>query len=141
MADKISKEQRSLNMARIRGTDTRPERIVRSLLHRAGFRFRKNVKSLPGKPDIILPKYKMAIFVHGCFWHQHPGCHRSTVPKTNRQYWIPKLSGNVERDKKHLSTLESLGWNVQTIWECEANAASEVVLALIEKLTSCVPES
>ena len=130
MADTVTKEQRSLNMSLIRSKETKPEIFVRSILHRLGFRFRKNVKTLPGKPDIVLPKYKTVIFVHGCFWHQHEGCKRSTIPKSNTDYWKPKLKGNVERDKQHRANLEQLGWNVAVIWECETKQADK----LIEKL-------
>lgn len=105
MADTVSKKQRSLNMSLIRSKDTKPEVFVRSVLHRLGLRFRKNVKTLPGKPDILLPKYKTAIFVHGCFWHQHEGCKRSTTPKSNTDYWKPKLFGNTQRDIQHKSDL------------------------------------
>lgn len=130
MADTVSKEQRSLNMSLIRSKETKPEVFVRSVLHRLGFRFRKNVKNLPGKPDIVLPKYKTAIFVHGCFWHQHKGCKRATIPKSNIGYWIPKLKGNIERDAQHKADLEIHGWNVAIIWECETKKTDE----LIEKL-------
>lgn len=130
MADTVTKEQRSLNMSLIRSKETKPEVFARSILHRLGFRFRKHVRQLPGKPDIILPKYKTAIFVHGCFWHQHKGCKRATIPKSNIDYWIPKLKGNVERDKQHRKNLEELGWNVAVIWECETKKADE----LIEKI-------
>lgn len=126
MADTVTKEQRSRNMSLIRSNETKPEVFVRSVLHHLGFRFRKNVKTLPGKPDIVLPKYKTVIFVHGCFWHQHEGCKRSTIPKSNIDYWIPKLKGNVKRDKEHRKHLEELGWNVAVIWECEAKTENAV---------------
>jgi DNA mismatch endonuclease (patch repair protein) len=106
-------------MSRIRSRDTAPEIFVRSVLHRLGFRFRKNVKTLPGKPDIVLPKYKFVIFIHGCFWHQHPGCSRSTIPKSNTSYWIPKLAKNTKRDVEHILAMEKLGWKVLVVWECE----------------------
>lgn len=130
MADTVSKEQRSLNMSLIRSKETKPEVFVRSVLHRLGFRFRKNVKNLSGKPDIVLPKYKTVIFVHGCFWHQHKGCKRATIPKSNIDYWIPKLKGNIERDAQHKADLEIHGWIVAVIWECETKKTDE----LIEKL-------
>lgn len=130
MADTVSKKQRSLNMSLIRSKETKPEVFVRSVLHRLRFRFRKNVKNLPGKPDIVLPKYKTVIFVHGCFWHQHKGCRRATIPKSNTDYWIPKLKGNVKRDRQHKKDLEAQDWNVAVIWECEAKKADD----LIEKL-------
>jgi DNA mismatch endonuclease (patch repair protein) len=105
-------------MSKIRGTETAPERAVRSMLHRAGYRFRKNVKSLPGKPDIVLPKYRTVIFVHGCFWHRHKGCKDATTPKTSRAFWNKKFERNVSNDRKHARDLRKLGWHVLTIWTC-----------------------
>jgi DNA mismatch endonuclease (patch repair protein) len=131
VADTVSKEQRSLNMSLIRSSGTKPEVFVRSVLHRLGFRFRKNVKTLPGKPDIVLPKFNTVIFVHGCFWHQHEGCRRSTIPKSNVDYWKPKLLRNTERDVQHKKDLEKLGWNVAVTWECEAKKADELIKTLI----------
>lgn len=106
-------------MARIRSANTKPEIIVRSLLHRLGFRFRKNVKTLAGKPDIVLKKHNAIVFVHGCFWHQHKGCKRSNIPKSNQDYWKPKLERNVLRDKQHTKELKKSGWRILTVWECE----------------------
>jgi DNA mismatch endonuclease (patch repair protein) len=126
VADTVTKEQRSLNMSLIRSKETKPEVFVRSVLHRLGFRFRKNVKDLPGKPDIVLPKYKTVIFVHGCFWHQHKGCRRATIPKSNTDYWIPKLTGNVKRDILHKADLKKAGWNVAVVWECETKVADKL---------------
>jgi DNA mismatch endonuclease (patch repair protein) len=117
--DNLSPQQRSLNMAAIRSRNTKPEKIVRSLLHSLGFRFRIHHKSLPGKPDIVLPKYQTVVFVHGCFWHQHPGCKRCTQPSSNTSYWVPKLAGNVSRDLLHIRELKKAGWKVIVIWECE----------------------
>ena len=119
MADSVSKEQRSWNMSRIRGVDTSIEVMVRKYLFSNGFRYRKNVKDLPGKPDIVLPKYKTVIFVHGCFWHRHEGCKYATTPSSNSEYWQTKFSRNIENDKKHVQELNNLGWKVITIWECE----------------------
>ena len=119
MADRLTKEQRSWNMAQIRDKDTKPEVLVRSLLHRDGYRFRKNVKTLPGKPDIVLPKYRTVIFVHGCFWHRHKGCKNTRTPKTNKAFWKKKFERNVANDKKHTRQLRKLGWRVVTIWECQ----------------------
>lgn len=130
MADTVSKEQRSLNMSLIRSTNTKPEVFVRSVLHKLGFRFRKNVKTLPGKPDIVLAKYKTVIFVHGCFWHQHEGCRRSTIPKSNIEYWKPKLRRNTERDIQHKSALEEGGWKVFVVWECETKKVHELIIKL-----------
>lgn len=106
-------------MSRVRAKDTKPERLVRSLLHSMGYRFRLHRKDLPGSPDIILPKYRAAIFIHGCFWHQHPGCRKATIPKKNAEYWEPKLRRNAERDVQAERILQELGWRVLTLWECE----------------------
>ncbi|MFC1677999.1 very short patch repair endonuclease, partial [Planctomycetota bacterium] len=117
--DHLSKEKRSWNMSRIRSKDTKPEIIVRSMLHKMGYRFRLHRKDLPGKPDITLPKYKTVIFVHGCFWHGHKGCKRSNVPKTNQDYWILKIQKNIQRDKYQRKQLKRLGWHVLILWECQ----------------------
>lgn len=119
MADVHSKEQRSYNMSRIRSSETKPEIVVRKYLFSKGLRYRKNDKRFPGKPDIVLPKYRTVIFVHGCFWHQHQGCRYSVVPSTNQEYWQKKLSSNRERDIAVKSKLESDGWRVLTVWECQ----------------------
>ena len=119
MADRISPEHRSWNMSRIKGKDTKIEVMVRQYLFHYGFRFRKNDKRYPGKPDVILPKYKTAIFVHGCFWHRHEGCKLATTPKTRTEFWMEKFSKNVANDKKHYEELQKMGWNVIVIWECE----------------------
>lgn len=113
------KEKRSYVMSRIRSKDTSPEKKVRSLLHQMGYRFRLHVKSLPGQPDIVLPKYKKVIFVHGCFWHLHKGCRDGTIPKTQHEKWKAKLELNVERDKLHIKELREKGWKVLVLWECE----------------------
>ena len=118
MADNHSKDVRSRNMSRIRSTDSKPEEIVRKFLFSQGFRYRKNDKKLPGKPDIVLPKYQTVIFVNGCFWHKHD-CPRFVWPSSNQDYWRPKILGNVERDKKNADQLRSQGWNVIVVWECE----------------------
>lgn len=106
-------------MSRIRSKDTSPEKKVRSLLHQMGYRFRLHVKSLPGQPDIVLPKYKKVIFVHGCFWHLHKGCRDGTIPKTGHKSWKEKLERNIKRDKLHVKNLKKLGWKVLVLWECE----------------------
>ena len=118
MADTHSKEVRSRNMSHIRSTNSKPEETVRKILFSHGFRYRKNVKTLPGKPDIVLPKYKTVIFVNGCFWHKH-SCPRFVWPSTNTNYWIPKIQRNVERDISNHAELASLGWKVIVVWECE----------------------
>ena len=119
MADHLSVEKRSWNMSRIRGKDTSIEKIVRSYLFRCGFRFRKNDVRLPGKPDVVLPKYQTVIFIHGCFWHRHSGCKYATTPSSNVDFWKDKFRRNVENDNKHQTELESLGWRVLIIWECD----------------------
>ena len=119
MVDVFSEQKRSWIMGRVKGRDTKPEMLVRSLLHRMGFRFRLHRKDLPGNPDIVLPRYKKVIFVHGCFWHGHPGCPRSKRPTTNRPFWDRKLDGNLERDKRFCAELSGLGWKVLVIWQCE----------------------
>ena len=119
MVDKLSKEKRSWNMSRIRSMDTEPEKAVRSLLHRLGYRFRLHQKNLPGKPDIVLPKYRSVIFVHGCFWHRHKGCKYAYSPKSRTEFWKKKFQGNIDRDRRHKKELKKLGWKIFVIWECE----------------------
>ena len=118
MADNHSKEVRSMNMSHIRSTNSKPEEIVRKYLFSQGFRYRKNVRGLPGTPDIVLAKYKTVIFVNGCFWHKHD-CPRFVWPSSHQEYWEPKIQHNVERDKKNIEALNNLGWTVITVWECE----------------------
>ena len=118
MADNHTQEVRSRNMSHIRSTNTKPEEKVRKYRFSKGFRYRKNVKTLPGKPDIVLPKYHTVIFVNGCFWHKHD-CPRFVWPSSNEEYWIPKINGNVERDRKNYQLLQKMGWNVLVVWECE----------------------
>lgn len=117
--DKISPEKRSWNMSRIKSKDTSPEKKVRSFLHRAGYRFRIHVKQLPGSPDIVLPKYRTVIFVHGCFWHRHKGCKFTYKPKSRKDFWSEKFRQNIKRDKQQQKKLSELGWKVLVIWECE----------------------
>lgn len=108
-------------MSKIKGANTKPEIALRKLLHSMGFRFRLHVKHLPGKPDIVLSKYKTAIFVHGCFWHAHPGCNRAKLPVSNQGFWESKIKRNKDRDEGNLLMLENLGWQVLVIWTCEMN--------------------
>src|SRR5437870_5719677 len=117
--DKLSKEKRSRVMSQIKSKNTKPEMALRSNLFHHGYRFRIHKKDLPGKPDLVLPKYKTVIFVHGCFWHHHEHCPEGHMPKSNSEYWRNKLIRNVERDTKHIQLLKNLGWNVIVIWECE----------------------
>src|SRR5258708_8461396 len=106
-------------MAAVRGQDTAPEKVVRGLAHRMGYRFRLHRADLPGKPDIVFPRFHKVIFVHGCFWHQHPGCRKATVPRMRVNYWGPKLERNVARDARALADLHALGWEALVLWECE----------------------
>lgn len=117
--DVLTPEQRKKNMQNIRGKDTKIEVKVRSELFKRGFRFRKNDSRYPGKPDIVLPKYKTVIFVNGCYWHRHPGCKYATIPKTNIEFWNKKFQANIKNDAKNKAALEDAGWNVITLWECE----------------------
>ncbi len=119
MADKLTPDRRSWNMSRIRSGDTKIEIMVRKYLFAHNFRYRKNDRRYPGTPDIVLPKYHTAIFVHGCFWHQHKNCKNATRPKTNTEFWNKKLERNILNDQKHLRELREQGWKVITIWECE----------------------
>lgn len=119
--DHLTAEKRSWNMSRIRSKNTAPEMIVRSFLHRHGFRFRLHVKNLPGKPDIVLPKYKTVIEVRGCFWHRHPGCRIASTPSSNTEYWTEKFRCNTERDRQTETELRSLGWNLIVVWGCETS--------------------
>ena len=114
-----SKQKRSEVMSKIRGKNTKPELILRSQLFKSGFRFRIHQKNLPGKPDIVLAKYKTAIFVHGCFWHYHKECREGRIPSTNSNFWKEKLLKNIEKDEKHTKALQELGWKVIVIWECD----------------------
>lgn len=106
-------------MSHIKNKNTKPEILVRRFLFANGFRFRLYRKDLPGKPDIVLPRYKTVIFINGCFWHGHPGCKYATIPETNREFWSNKISGNMERDKVTFSTLEKMGWRIIVVWQCE----------------------
>lgn len=118
-ADIVTHEQRSQNMSRIKGKNTKPEMIVRSACHDLGFRYRLHRKDLPGTPDLVFPKHRLCLFVHGCFWHSHPGCKYAYTPKSRLDFWLPKLAKNVERDMKTKRALEVSGWRVSIIWECQ----------------------
>lgn len=123
MADVHDTETRSFNMSRIRSANTKPEMLVRKFLFSKGFRYRLHVKNLPGKPDIVLPKYRLAIFVHGCFWHGHEGCKYFVVPKTRTEWWEEKISVNKRKDDESFAQLTQQGWKVMIIWECELKPA------------------
>ena len=133
--DNLSPEKRSWNMSRIKSKDTTPECIVRSFLHRNGFRFRLHAQDLPGKPDIVLPKYKTVIEVRGCYWHRHEGCKDATTPSTNTEFWQRKFAATVNRDKRTAQQLQDLGWKVIALWECETKS-EEQLSCLVKKIKS-----
>jgi len=134
--DKVSPEKRSWTMAKVKSRDTRPEKIMRSLLHSMGYRFRLHRMDLPGKPDIVLPKYKAVVFVHGCFWHRHQGCKRATTPASNSDYWNPKFARTITRDAKNQSLLKASGWRVLVIWECELKKPAALRLQMSNFLSN-----
>ena len=121
MTDHLTPVKRSWNMSRIRSKNTKPELMVRKVLHNSGIRYRLHAKDLPGKPDLSNKHRKFAIFVNGCFWHQHKGCKRASIPKSNTEYWIPKLKKNINRLKENLEELDNMGFTTVVIWECEVN--------------------
>ncbi|HVW99873.1 MAG TPA: very short patch repair endonuclease [Candidatus Babeliaceae bacterium] len=131
MADTHSKEIRSYNMSRIRGKNTKPEILVRKFLYKKGYRYRLHVKGLPGKPDVVLKKYKTVIFIHGCFWHGHEGCKYYVLPKSNTDYWLPKIQGNIARGLLAEKELTKNNWKIVTVWECELKENADKVLNAI----------
>ena len=140
MSDTLSQTQRSYNMSRIRGKNTKPEILVRKGLYARGFRFRLHNKKLPGSPDIVLPKYGVAIMVNGCFWHGHKGCRYATRPKTNIEFWETKIARNRHRDEVTNAHLEALGWHVITVWECELRGES-IVTSRLDALAEEIREA
>ncbi|MCC6358553.1 MAG: DNA mismatch endonuclease Vsr [Phycisphaerales bacterium] len=134
--DRLTREHRSWNMSRIRGRNTRPEREVRSMLHRLGFRFRLHSRQLPGRPDVVLPKYGSVVLVHGCFWHRHPGCPFAYTPKSRAAFWSRKFAGNVARDRRNTEALEREGWRVLIVWECELRSPRRLSARLRKALVS-----
>ncbi len=126
MADRLNEEQRRHLMSRVRGQNTKPELQVRSAAHAMGLRFRLHRRDLPGKPDLVFPKWRIAIFVHGCFWHRHFGCHKASLPTTRSEFWATKLARNVERDAENTDRLKALGWSVGVIWECESRKPDQL---------------
>ena len=134
MVDTVSPEVRSRVMSRVRGRNTGAEMYVRRTIWAEGFRYRLHVKKLPGTPDLALAKYRLAVFVHGCFWHQHDDCPRSKRPSSNREYWDKKLDGNAARDARHRDQLEKLGWAVATIWECNLKSDTESLLEQLRRV-------
>lgn len=140
--DTLVKEERSRLMSRIGAKNTKPEILLRKYLHAKGIRFRLHRTDLPGRPDVVLPKYKAAIFVHGCFWHQHPGCKKARVPKSNVDFWEAKFARNAERDARKTRDLEALGWRVLVVWECEIESADSGVLeATLARILSYCPNA
>lgn len=134
MADIKTKESRSYNMSRIAGKDTKPEELVRKYLFSKGFRYRKNVRKLPGTPDLVVPKYRTVIFVNGCFWHGHEGCKYFVWPKSNAEFWRKKIKTNISRDQRKEAQLRDMGWNVMIVWECELRPPKRQ--ATLERLES-----
>lgn len=132
--DILTPEQRRRTMAAVKSKDTKPEMLVRRLLHAAGYRFRIHRKDLPGNPDIVLPKYRTVVFVHGCFWHQHDSCKRATRPASSQDYWQKKLDRNVQRDKTTIAALGGLGWRIIVVWECETRNLEQLSKHLISVL-------
>jgi DNA mismatch endonuclease (patch repair protein) len=130
MTDRLSPEARSEHMRRIRGKNTAPEMLVRRGLHAMGLRFRVHRADLPGHPDIVLPKWRTVIFVHGCFWHRHKGCARATMPSTRQEFWTAKFARTVERDAEQEAALRALSWRVEVIWECETRKPDRLRLRL-----------
>ena len=137
MADRISHEHRSWNMSRIRGSNTKPEVIVRSLLHRMGYRFRLHRADLPGKPDIVLPKHRTVILVHGCFWHRHRGCRYAYTPKSRKAFWSRKFEKNIVRDRSVRRRLRRAGWHVITIWECQTRDLDHLASRILRTMKAC----
>lgn len=136
--DNLTPAERSRIMSKVKSRNTRPEILVRSFLHRHGLRFRINKASLPGKPDIILPKYKAVVFVNGCFWHHHqdPNCKLARIPKSNVSFWTQKILGNSARDKDRTEKLEALGWRVFCVWECQLNHPEQILSKLVSQIVS-----
>jgi len=138
MTDVHEPAVRSYNMSQIKAKDTKPELMVRKFLHKNGLRYKLHDKSLPGKPDIVLPKYKTVIFVHGCFWHGHEDCRYYVIPKTRTEWWLNKISRNIQKDEENYNKLREIGWNVLTIFECELKSANKdmTLSKLIKKLST-----
>lgn len=136
MHDRLDRQRRSENMRRIRGTNTKPEVLVRKALTKLGYRYRLHSKTLPGKPDIVFPGRKKLIFVHGCFWHQHEDCREGRIPNSRKDYWEPKLVGNMRRDHRNRLSLAEIGWQVLVVWECQIANEASLEIALREFLES-----
>lgn len=132
--DRLSVERRSWNMSRIRGTDTQPEVRVRKVLHRMGYRFRLHRKELPGRPDIVLPRHRTVLFVHGCYWHRHQDCRLAYTPKSHTSFWLTKLNENVRRDRRVADALRQNGWHVGVVWECQTKDLRRLTERLVEEM-------
>jgi len=135
VADRLTVRERSWNMSRIRSKDTKPEIAVRSLLHRMGYRFRLHRRDLPGKPDIVLPKHRTVVLVHGCFWHRHKGCKYAYIPRSRVDFWEKKFAENVERDNRNRKDLRREGWKVIVVWECQLRDPNRLVMRLASEIS------
>jgi DNA mismatch endonuclease (patch repair protein) len=135
MADRLTPQERSRNMSRVKGRDTKPELLVRSIVHRLGYRFRLHEKRLPGRPDVVLPRHRKVIFVHGCFWHGHAGCRKAARPSTNREFWDKKIDGNIARDRANIRALRRAGWKVLVIWQCAMRDRGRLEKKLVKFLS------
>ena len=135
MTDIVDTKCRSEMMARVRGRDTVPELAVRRIAHRMGLRFRLHRKNLPGRPDLVFPKHRLAVFVHGCFWHRHEGCRYASTPKSRAAFWTEKFAANVKRDARQEAALRTLGWQILVIWQCETKDEAAVERRLAELIT------
>lgn len=138
MADHVTPAKRREIMRSVSSKDTGPELVVRSSAHRLGLRFRLHRKDLPGKPDLVFPRYRIAMFVHGCFWHRHKGCRKASTPKSNTNFWELKFERNVERDKRNVRDLKKLGWDVVTVWQCQVKSVPDAMKLLKRKLLPLV---
>lgn len=134
MVDNVTSEKRSWIMSKVQSKNTRPELAVRSILHRLGLRFRLDGRSFPGNPDIVLAKYRALVFVNGCFWHQHTGCSRATIPKTNREFWQNKFRSNKLRDRRNMRQAKKLGWKTVVVWECQLKDTEALKKRLIQEI-------
>ncbi|QOZ77970.1 very short patch repair endonuclease [Bradyrhizobium sp. CCBAU 53351] len=139
--DRMTTEQRSRVMSRVRGRDTAPEMTVRRIAHALGLRFRLHRRDLPGTPDLVFPKSRTAVFVHGCFWHRHPGCSRASMPQTRIEFWRSKLAGNVVRDRAASAALKKAGWKVAVVWECEVKNPDKVGKRLLDAIKRARPRA
>lgn len=134
MTDTVSLEVRSKIMAKVKSTDTKPEMIVRRMIHSLGYRYRLHRPDLPGRPDLVFPSRRKVIFVNGCFWHNHTNCAKVRIPETNREYWVDKIERNSERDKRNLSLLQESGWQAETVWECQLKDLESLKTRIIDFL-------